>query len=132
MKNDYTLKERTTAIIEDSIERLFPREVGRDEASEKPKSAQLVRLLTSELAEMNLECVHQVPIVPRTKRNEQVVDLGIFVDGSIAVVIEYKPVMNFAGFLTQSSVYATDNMASSERPCLMVQVQGKTMSLWKF
>jgi hypothetical protein len=128
MTSSYTLKNRTTEIMKEPIHTLFPREEDRPTALEKPRSAQLARLLQSELADMDsVEVVHQLPIVPRTKVNDQDVDVGFIVDRGIAAVLEYKPALQFDGFITQASVYGTDTMAAFNRPCLVVQARGEYM-----
>ena len=124
MTSNLVLKEKSMQIIRQPIEALFPREQGRSTPSEKPRSAQLARLLQSELAELGVECVHQLPIVPHNKPKEQDVDVGFIAHGAIAAILEYKPVLNFSAFLLQSSVYGSDTIASFKRPCLMVQVRG--------
>ena len=118
MTRNLDLKDKSMQIVRQPIETLFPRERGKSTPSEKPRSAQLARLLQSELAEIGVECVHQLPIVPHKKLKEQDVDVGFIAHGAIAAILEYKPVLNFSAFLLQSSVYGSDTIASSKRPCL--------------
>ncbi|KAL3929384.1 MAG: hypothetical protein SGBAC_012239 [Bacillariaceae sp.] len=134
MSTEYEFHKRTNQILQENIGTLFPREKNMTSASEKPRSAQLARLIQAELASFDqygVECVHQYPVAPAGKTNEQYVDIACVVhtdNGSkVAATIEYKPTMDFPDFRTQAAVYATDTMNHTRRPCLVVQMRGTAM-----
>ena len=75
MITNIIFQEKTTHILSEAIQSLFPREAEQTNPSEKPRSAHLSRLLQAEFSALtDVEFVHQCSVVPQGKSNEQDVD----------------------------------------------------------
>ena len=131
-ENNDSLSSTSQKILNEDVTGWCPKE-GRTSTPENPRSVQLTRILSNELASDQISVVHQTPIQPKAKRNKQDVDIAVFVettssnDAQVACVLEYKPEKDFSLFESQASCYGTDYMSISNRSVVVVQAYGTEM-----